>query len=75
MIQKIYLRFEMEQLEETIFIGISSRPVTIRKFKLEYYYSNTTIRKKPIVSTGCNYTNIIRIVIIPNSTRSSLALA
>ena len=52
------------------YMKIITRPGTIRKFKLEYYYSNTTIRKKPIVSTGCNYSNSIRIVIIPNSTRS-----
>ena len=29
-----------------------TRPGTIRKFKLEYYYSNTTIRKKPMVFNG-----------------------
>ena len=50
---------------------LRTRPGTIRKFKLEYYYSNTTIRKKPMVSTGYNYSNSIRIVIISNSTRSN----
>ena len=53
-------------------LRITSRPGTIRKFNLEYYYSNITIRKKPMVSTGNNYSNSIRIVIISNSTRSKV---
>ena len=68
------LSFEPQYVgrESFKFVCTMNRPGTIRKFKLEYYYSNTTIRKKPMVSTGYNYSNSIRIVIISNSTRSNL---